>query len=336
MSPEDQLLYESRVRNRQAAVAILAGVLLIVASVIQLGGPHTSVDELTQDLLTANKRFPLDLIASIVSAIASVGIAWTLVFLYRATKARNPQVRPFIRWLAIVGGGLSAVAGVTYAVIVAIKVHQFATTGSQTYDEATHLTSGAGLLVLQLAGQLAALIVAVSFVLVCMQAMRVGLLTKFMGYLGMFAGALVLFQITQVPVVQLFWLVALGYMFSGRWPTGMPAAWRTGKAEALPSGAEMRARRAAGGGAGLAGPGGLGSDRGAGANNRGPRAGAQARPGRGAGTPGGLVGWLAGRGRPAPSAEASNGAAAEEATSGTGPNPRTRAGTPKRKRKRRH
>jgi hypothetical protein len=168
--------------------------------------------------------------------------------------------------------------------------------------------------------------------------MRVGLLTKFMGYLGMFAGALVLFQITQVPVVQLFWLVALGYMLSGRWPTGMPAAWRTGKAEVLPSGAELRARRAAG-----AGPAAPGSGRGAGAANRGQRAGALGQTGRGGAAPGGLVGWLAGRGRPAPAAEGSNGAdagsAAEETASGavpTSPNPRTRAGTPKRKRKRRH
>jgi hypothetical protein len=340
MSPDDQLLYESRVRNRQAVVAVAAGVLLIVASVIQLSGPHTSVDELTTDLLIANNRFPLDLIASVVSGLAYLGIAWTLVFLFGAARARNPQVRPFIRILTLTGGGLSAVAGIAYGVIVAIKVHQFATTGSQTYDEATHLTGGAGLLGLQLAGQLAALLVAVSFVLVCMQAMRVGLLTKFMGYLGMFAGALVLFQITQVPVVQMFWLVALAYMLSGRWPTGMPAAWRTGRAEVLPSGAEMRARRAAAGGSGPAGGGGTGSSRGAGGANRDHRAGAQAQTGRGGGAPGGLVGWLAGRGRPAPVAEASNGAdagsAAEEAPSGSGPNPRTRASTPKRKRKRRH
>jgi hypothetical protein len=329
MSPDDQLLYESRVRNRQAAVAILAGVLLIVASVIQLGGPHTSVDELTQDLLTANKRFPLDLVASIVNAVASIGIAWTLVFLYRATKARNAEVRPFIRWLAMVGGGLSAVAGVIYAVIVAVKVHQFATTGSQTYDQATHLTSGAGLLVLQLAGQLAALIVAVSFVLVCMQAMRVGLLTKFMGYLGMFAGALVLFQITQIPVVQLFWLVAVGYLISGRWPTGVPATWRTGRAEVLPSGAELRAQRAAARGGGTARP---APGRG-GAATRGRNAGATPAGGR---APGGLAGWLAGRGRPAPATETGSSADVEEAPSGPRtPDPRTRAGTPKRKRKRR-
>jgi hypothetical protein len=329
MSPEDQLLYESRVRNRQAAVAMLAGVLLIVASVIQLGGPHTSVDELTQDLLTANKRFPLDLIGAIVNAIASIGIASTLVFLYRASKARNPEVRPFIRYLAMVGGGLSAMAGIVYAVIVAIKVHDFATTGAQTYDEATHLTSGAGLLVLQLAGQLAALLIAVSFVLVCMQAIRVGLLTKFMGYLGMFAGALVLFQITQVPVVQLFWLVAVGYLISGRWPTGTPTAWRTGRAEVLPSGAEVRAQRAAarGGGPARPAPGRGGAARG----RNGAGAAAGGRP------PGGLAGWLAGRSRPAPAADAGGGAAEiEDAPSGSSaPDPRTRAGTPKRKRKRR-
>jgi hypothetical protein len=93
MSPDDQLLYESRVRNRQAAVAIVAGVLLIVASVIQLGGPHTSVDELTQDLLTANKRFPLDLIAAIINAFASIGIAWPS----RCTSSPPPEPRPTTR-----------------------------------------------------------------------------------------------------------------------------------------------------------------------------------------------------------------------------------------------
>jgi hypothetical protein len=91
--------------------------------------------------------------------------------------------------------------------------------------------------------------VAVSFVLVALAAMQQGLLTRFMGYLGIFAGALVLFQIVQIPVVQGYWLAALAYMFSGRWPSGMPPAWISGRAEPWPSSAEMRARRAAGGGA---------------------------------------------------------------------------------------
>jgi hypothetical protein len=246
VTPEETLIYESRVRDRRVVVAVLAGVFLVLASVLQLSGPHTKVDELTVDLLVANQRFPLDLIAAIINAIASLAIAWTLVSLYQSAHARDPaKVRPYVKYIAIVAGSLAALAGVVYAVVVAIKVHEFATTGAQTYTEANHLTSGPGLLGLQLLGQLAALLMAVAFVLVSLQAMNTGLLSRFMGYLGMFAGALVLFQITQVPVVQCYWLLALAYLISGRWPTGVPPAWRSGAKEPWPSSAEMRTRRAA-------------------------------------------------------------------------------------------
>jgi hypothetical protein len=248
MNADQQLLYEARVRNRQAIVAVAAGVLLVLAAALQLGGAHTKVDELTVDLITANKRFPLDLIASVINGIASLLIAWTLAFLVSAARARSDAVRPFIRVLAIVGGVLAAITGIAYAIVVAIKVHQFATTGSQTYHEANQLTSAPGLLAMQLIGQAGALLVAISFVLVSLNAMKVGLLSRFMGYLGIFAGALVLFQIVQIPVVQGYWLAALGYLLSGRWPTGVPPAWRSGRAEPWPSSAEMRARSGGRGG----------------------------------------------------------------------------------------
>ncbi|HEY2260356.1 MAG TPA: hypothetical protein VGH45_11615 [Solirubrobacteraceae bacterium] len=307
MDPDQQLLHETRVRNRQAVVAILGGLLLVVAAAIQLGGPHTKVDELTLDLITANKRFPLDLIASVINAIASLLIAWTLTYLYSCARARSADVKPFVKIVTIVGGVLAAITGVAYAIVVAIKVHQFATTGSQTYEEANHLTSGSGLLALQLLGQAAALLLAVAFVLVSLNAMRVGLLSRFMGYLGIFAGVLVLFQIVQIPVVQGYWLAALGYLFSGRWPSGVPPAWRSGRAEPWPSSAEMRARRAAGAGAGGGGGGGGGG--------------------------GALGGLLGGRRGPAPKPRA-------QPAGGPGPAPaangRTRSTTPKRKRKRRN
>jgi hypothetical protein len=249
MDPEAQLQHEHRVRNRQAIVAGAAGVLLVLASALQLGGPHTKVDELTIDLITANKRFPLDLIAAVINALGSLAVAWTLNYLYTCSHARNPEVaKPWIRWIAVVGGVLAAITGVAYAILVAIKVHDFVTTGSQTYQEANHLTNSTGLLALQLVGQGSALLLAVGFALVSLTAMRQGLLTRFMGYLGIFAGVLVLFQITQIPIVQGYWLVAVAYLISGRWPTGLPPAWVTGKAEPWPPSSEMRARRAAAGG----------------------------------------------------------------------------------------
>jgi hypothetical protein len=38
MSADDQLIYEARVRNRQAAIALLAGLLVLVGSIVQLSG----------------------------------------------------------------------------------------------------------------------------------------------------------------------------------------------------------------------------------------------------------------------------------------------------------
>jgi len=151
----------------------------------------------------------------------------------------------------------AAVAGGIYAIIISSKAHQFATSGSQTYVEAHQLTSSGGLIGLQLAGLLGALLVALSLVLVSVQAMRVGLLTRFMGYLGMFAGALVLFQITPLPVVETYWFVALAVLFAGRWPTGVPLARKAGRAEKWPTVQELRGTpiRAAGGGTVAGSPG---------------------------------------------------------------------------------
>jgi hypothetical protein len=244
MSVDQQLLYESRVKPRQAGIAGAAAVLLLIGAALQLLGPHTKVDELTADLIAANKRFPLDLIASVLSGLGSLALAWTLAFLFDMTRARNPEQRAYLRMIAIAGGVLAAVGGVAYSAVISIKVHDFVTTGSQTYGEANHLTSTGLLLALQLVVQASALMLALTFVLISLNAMRVGLLTRFMGYLGIFAGVLVLFQITQIPVVQAYWLVAFVALLLGRWPSGQPPAWRTGKAEPWPSSQQQRAQRA--------------------------------------------------------------------------------------------
>jgi len=244
MSVDDRLLYESRMRMRQAALAAAAAVLLVVAAIIQVTGPHAKVEELTLDLITVHKRYPRDVIGAAINAAGLFSLAGVLSYLYGAARARNPQLQPFIRILVLAGGALAGIAGLAYAILIAVKAHQFVTSGSETYQLANHLTSSAGILVLQLGGQLGALLLAMGFLLVSLGAMRVGLLTKLMGYLGIFAGILVLFQITPVPVVQAYWLAALSYLISGRWPTGVPPAWRSGKAEPWPSSSVLRQERA--------------------------------------------------------------------------------------------
>jgi hypothetical protein len=86
---------------------------------------------------------------------------------------------------------------------------------------------------------------AVGFVMVSLNAMRVGLLTRFMGVLGILSGLLFLLQVTALPVVQAFWLVALGAMISGRWRS-VPPAWSSGRPEPWPTRQEQLEARASG------------------------------------------------------------------------------------------
>jgi hypothetical protein len=244
MTADERLLYETRVRPRQAVVAGVAAAALIGAGVLQLLGPRAKVSELTLGLITEHKRFGLDIAGAVLQAIGWLALASTLVFLFGATRARNPQAPQFIKILAIIGGVVAAISGIASAIVVSIKAHQFVTTGSQTYEQAHALTSSATLVAPQLAAQAAALLVAISFVMIALQAMRVGLLPRFLGYLGMFAGVLVILPVVQLPIVQGYWLGALAYLFSGRWPSGVPPAWRSGRAEPWPSGQALREQRA--------------------------------------------------------------------------------------------
>jgi hypothetical protein len=313
MDPETTLAADARWRPWTIAAAILAAVCLMAASIIQLGGPHTTVDELTLDLIVAARRGARDIIAAIVNALGSVAIAVTLLSLYRSARARNPErVKPWIAGLTVLGAGLAAVSGVVYAIVINSEVHTFVTTGAQTYAEANRLTGGSGLLILQLIGQLSALLVAVAFVLVSLQAMNQGLLPRWLAYGGMLAGALVLFQVTQIPVVQALWLLSIALLISGRWPQGAPPAWRTGRSEPWPSQAEMRTRRAA-----------------AAAAARGGRGGVAAQPAPG------LAGLFGGRSRAAGAATPPAPGRSDGGEPGVVEGARTRATTPKRKRKRR-
>ncbi len=241
ISAAGQLQYESRVRPRQAVIAGIAGVLLIGSAAMQLAGPHTNVAEITLGLITEKKRYALDIAGSVIQGVGWLAVASTFWFLFSATRARDERAPGYIRYIALAGAPLAAIGIVGYIVGYGIQANHF--TGAQTYPQANHLMSAPMLAVFQVMDYLGELLLAVAFVLTSMQAMRVGLLTRFMGYLGIIAGILVLFVVTPVPIVQAYWLVALGILFAGRWPSGTPPAWETGRVERWPSSQELREQR---------------------------------------------------------------------------------------------
>jgi hypothetical protein len=75
----------------------------------------------------------------------------------------------------------------------------------------------------------ASIAVGLGTILVSLNAMRAGLLSRFMGVLGMILGALFVLPLIASPVIQLFWLLALGALYLGSWPGGRGPAWETGE-----------------------------------------------------------------------------------------------------------
>ena len=235
MTPEDRLAYESRVRTRQVVLAAAAGILVMAAVLVQLGGPHVNVNEQTLGLVTEDKRFGRDLTGAIASGLGSLALAWTLWYLWGSTRAREPNAKPtFTGIIAIVGGVVSGVSVIWYVIAYGIQAHHFVSHGSQTYPEANALLTTPWLVIPQNTNDLGLLLVAVALVLVSLNAMRFGLLTRFLGYLGIIAGVLTIIPLVPIPIVEAYYLLALAYLFSGRWPSGVPPAWTSGRAEPWP------------------------------------------------------------------------------------------------------
>ena len=233
MNATAQVEYESRVRLRYGAIAFAAALLLVGSQLLQLAGPHASVQELTLDLIVANKRSTLDLLGAVCDTLGLLCVGVLLNWLFEVTRARNPGMRQIVRWLATVGAGVAAVMALTYTIIVATKAHDFVTSGTQGYPQASALTSSSGLAVLQLLLQLGILLLTLGCIWTSLNAMRVGLLTRMVGYVGVVAGALFLFPIgALVPVIQGYWLAAVAVTLAARWPSGDPPAWAAGVAVA--------------------------------------------------------------------------------------------------------
>ena len=262
---EETLADEQRRRTPAAAAAITAGALTIaggvVAAIAYRDVPSVPVLDALRERLGASpppdslkaKQVlfyhdnALELIGvSIVLACAAAAIGFALSHLYRSTKARRPELNKATIIAVVVGSVCVAVAGVVQAAGVTIEAGAFADAanhGSQAARDALDSPIIIAAVFLQRIGVFA---LGLAFVLLALNAMRVGLLTRFMGVLGIIVGALFIVPLgSSLPIVQAFWLLALGALFLGHWPPGLPAAWTTGEAQPGPTQQEVREARMA-------------------------------------------------------------------------------------------
>jgi hypothetical protein len=245
MAARDPVMYESSVRVRRTVVAGAAGILLLVAAALQLAGAQPKVSELTIQLITIHKRYPLDVISAAVSALGILGLVATMTFLFGSARDRRPEMSPAIKIALIAGGVVAGIGGMVFAAVLAVRANQFVHHGTQTYLQADHIRKGPLIPALQTLDIAASFALAIGIVLISLNAMRVGLLTRFMGYFGILVGVAGMLLIGSPPAaaLEIFWMFALAFLFAGTLPGGQPPAWKTGRAEPWPSSAELRKQR---------------------------------------------------------------------------------------------
>jgi hypothetical protein len=240
MATAEILQAEARERPRMTIVAIVAGLFTLAGSLIGRFVAGSPPSNLPAALLFYREHQGSQYVSAACSVIGAIAIAFVLDFLYRATRARNPALPRQIRPLPWIGGFGVAIFTIVYQVALAVNVKHFATQGSQTYEEARKAIDAGVPPWLGLFVQLA---LALAIVMISINAMRVGLLTRFLGYLGVISGALFVLAFVPIPIVQVYWLGALAMLFAGRSPNGTPPAWQSGEAMPWPSPAEMREQR---------------------------------------------------------------------------------------------
>lgn len=251
---ETNLAWEARHRPRAAIAAFVAAIGLLVFNVAQQmlssdmpsasgleaivravqPGPVADLPSLQIPVFEyIDSKTGLAYAKMIGGFIGFVGIGWAVGFLAVATRSRMPNLRRFMIYAPIVGGVVLGVSTLA-SQIGQMQVISDILAGPRTVEAVTD-TSNNLIQVAQLLLLLGTFSLAVGLVLVSLNAMRAGLLTRMLGYLGIAAGALMVVISGGMPIVQIFWLAAVGFILLGRWPGGAPPAWRTGQAEPWPT-----------------------------------------------------------------------------------------------------
>lgn len=244
MSLPDHVSEERRRRPVVVAVTALAAILPLVGTLVQQSAYRNLGDSAPALLVDINSKSSTLLISAILIGVGAALMSYTLYYLFDATRARRPQLPAMARGAAIFGGVATGVAGIALQAMLGAGAHNFVSDGGLSYDQARRITGSTELLVVQGLGFAARLALAFAIVMIALNAMRAGLLTRFMGYVGIFVGVFLILPIlggTNI-VIQSFWLVALAFLLAGRWPNGVPPAWEDGEAHPWPS---MQAQRQA-------------------------------------------------------------------------------------------
>lgn len=236
MSPAQ--IADERRRGRVSAVAaLLSAALFAVAAIWSQSLSNDAPQHNTPALLRFFDGHSSQLIgSSTLRGLALLLLAPVTVYLYRATKARRAEEPRFVLVIGVYGPVAAGIGTIAVAIALAMVASDFAGKHFQTIkaaDDAFRTVQLIGLL--SFSGSIA---LAIWFVKGCLDAMRVGLLSRFVGIVGIAMGPGLVLASGLFQFLLPVWLLAIAAMFAGFSVRARPPAWDAGEAVALPSARE--------------------------------------------------------------------------------------------------
>ena len=252
---EHQLEWESAQRMRAAISSIVAGVVLVAGAlyglaVIQTHDPAVGLIQGLSPALhglaraavdphTARERFTDNhaaafILAAIFNNIGMLAIVPMLLYLHSAVRFRRPETSQAAKYLAIGGPVAAAIFGIAAEIIFLVNAHRYITHTDRSHHALTQAVSSAPQLVLSTLATFGLLALTAALIMVSIGAIRTGLLSRFLGYVGVFGGILFIVPFFPIPAVQAFWLVGVGIVLAGVGDIVLPPAWAAGEAQPWP------------------------------------------------------------------------------------------------------
>lgn len=237
--------------SKLTALAALGSVAFVIAAIVVATQGVGSASGDSELLRNVQDHRTAQMISSILQAIGVGLLAAPLYYLFRSAKARSEQMRGQLVGVVVAAPLFLAVLAILSGVSTLHAASDFVTNevprlvakgvqlnsdhadeiANETVNDAPLRALAAGF---GFAGQLGFV---VAMVYTCLYAMRVGLLTRFWGSLGMALGA-VSFLFFQFA---LLWFLYLAALLLGRGPGGKPPAWAAGEPLPWPTPGEKAA-----------------------------------------------------------------------------------------------
>lgn len=238
---EAQLAWERRFARPVAVAALISLAFGVAAQVLSVSAGNRSQGGAREALLNLDENADSAIAATILQALSVVFLAAVLFYLWRCVRHRRPEGVPVaVQPLILAAPLLVTVGGVVSELDVIDIAERFTASGERTEARADDLL-GARSTIPVFIGFGGNIALGFCVVMVNLHCMRAGLMTRFVGIIGIVVGALYVLPVFAGPLIlQVFWLGAVILILIDRWPGGRGEAWTTGEPGIWLSAAELR------------------------------------------------------------------------------------------------